>query len=33
MIATNPHSKRIILCIDDDEGVLYYEKTLLERAG
>jgi len=33
VIATHPTSKRLILCIDDDEGILYYEKTLLERAG
>lgn len=26
-------AKRIVLCIDDDEGVLGYEKALLERSG
>ena len=26
-------SKRIILCIDDDEAILRYEKALLERSG
>jgi len=26
-------SKRTILCIDDDSGVLRYEKALLERSG
>jgi len=33
MIPTYPNSKRIILCIDDDEGVLRYLKALLERSG
>jgi CheY-like chemotaxis protein len=28
-----PTSKRIILCIDDDEAILHYEKALLERSG
>jgi CheY-like chemotaxis protein len=26
-------SKRVVLCIDDDPAVLYYERTLLERSG
>ncbi|HEY6339293.1 MAG TPA: response regulator [Candidatus Sulfotelmatobacter sp.] len=30
-ISTDP--RRIVLCIDDDEGVLGYEKALLERSG
>ena len=25
--------KRVILCIDDDEGMLLYQRTLLERSG
>ena len=33
MIPTDPTSKRTILCIDDDESVLRYEKALLERSG
>ena len=33
MISTYPGSKRIILCIDDDEGILHYLKALLERSG
>ena len=32
MTPTNPR-KKIILCIDDDEAVLRYEKALLERSG
>jgi CheY-like chemotaxis protein len=33
MLSTCPTSKRIVLCIDDDEGVLRYLKALLERSG
>jgi CheY-like chemotaxis protein len=33
VIPTDPTSKRTILCIDDDESVLRYEKALLERSG
>ena len=33
MISTYPASKRTILCIDDDEAILRYEKVLLERSG
>jgi len=33
MTSTYPPSKRTILCIDDDDSILFYEKTLLERSG
>ena len=33
MISAYPTSKRIVLCIDDDEVILRYEKALLERSG
>jgi CheY-like chemotaxis protein len=33
VISSCPASKRIILCIDDDEAILHYEKALLERSG
>jgi CheY-like chemotaxis protein len=33
MISTYPTSKRTVLCIDDDEGILRYLKALLERSG
>lgn len=33
MILADPTSKRTILCIDDDEAILRYEKLLLERSG
>jgi CheY-like chemotaxis protein len=33
VVPTDPTSKRTILCIDDDEAVLRYEKALLERSG
>ena len=33
MISTYPTPKRTILCIDDDEAILRYEKALLERSG
>jgi CheY-like chemotaxis protein len=32
MIPTCPH-KKVILCIDDDDAILRYEKALLERHG
>lgn len=33
MIPTYPPVKKIILCIDDDDSVLCFEKALLERSG
>jgi CheY-like chemotaxis protein len=33
LISTYPAAKRTILCIDDDEAILCYEKALLERSG
>jgi CheY-like chemotaxis protein len=33
MISLFPPLKRTILCIDDDEAILQYEKALLERSG
>ncbi len=33
MLSLDPRSKRTILCIDDDEAILRYEKMLLERSG
>ena len=33
MIPTYPAAKRTILCIDDDEAILCYERALLERSG
>ena len=33
MIPTCPPSKRTILCIDDDNSILRFEKALLERSG
>jgi CheY-like chemotaxis protein len=33
VIPANPTLKRTILCVDDDEAVLRYEKALLERSG
>jgi CheY-like chemotaxis protein len=33
VISPCPTSKGIILCIDDDEAILHYEKALLERSG
>jgi len=33
MTSTYPPSKRTILCIDDDDAILFYEKALLERSG
>ncbi len=33
MIPTDPISKQTILCIDDDDSILRYERALLERSG
>ena len=33
MISTYPNPRRTILCIDEDEAILRYEKALLERSG
>jgi CheY-like chemotaxis protein len=33
MISGYQPSKRVILCIDDDDAILRYEKALLERSG
>jgi signal transduction histidine kinase/DNA-binding response OmpR family regulator len=33
MISSSPISKRIILCIDDNQAILRYEKALLQNAG
>jgi len=33
MISTDLPSKRTILCVDDDDSILRYEKALLERSG
>ena len=33
MISTYPNLKKTILCIDDDEAILRYEKALLEKSG
>ncbi|MFY9559111.1 MAG: response regulator [Terriglobales bacterium] len=33
MFSTYPPQKRTILCIDDDEAILRYEKMLLEKHG
>jgi DNA-binding response OmpR family regulator len=33
LIPAYPGSQRLILCIDDDEAILDYEKTFLERSG
>ena len=33
MLSLDSRSKRTILCIDDDEAILRYEKLLLERSG
>src|SRR5580698_7735721 len=32
-MATYPPKKPLVLCVDDDEVILHYEKTLLERSG
>ena len=33
VISAHPISKKVILCVDDDEAILQYEKTLLELSG
>ena len=33
MISTYASAKKTILCIDDDEAILRYEKALLEKSG
>ena len=33
MISTYPIAKKTILCIDDDEAILRYERALLEKSG
>jgi len=33
LISTHPTVKKTILCIDDDEAILRYEKALLEKSG
>jgi CheY-like chemotaxis protein len=33
VISTYSTTKKVILCIDDDEGILHYLKALLERSG
>jgi len=33
MFSAHPPSKRTILCIDDDDAILRYEKMLLEKHG
>jgi CheY-like chemotaxis protein len=33
LILVHPVSQKLILCIDDDEAILSYEKALLERSG
>ena len=33
VISTYPALKKTILCIDDDEAILRYEKALLEKSG
>jgi DNA-binding response OmpR family regulator len=33
MISNNPTSKRLILCVAQDQAILRYEQALLERAG
>jgi CheY-like chemotaxis protein len=33
MIPNRPTSKKVVLCIDDDQNILLYEKALLERSG
>jgi CheY-like chemotaxis protein len=33
MIPTDPISRQTILCIDDDDSILRYERALLERSG
>ena len=31
--SAHPISKKVVLCVDDDEAILQYEKTLLEMSG
>lgn len=31
--SAHPISKKVILCVDDDDAILQYEKTLLELSG
>ena len=33
MTATDPFPRKTILCVDDDDSILRYEKALLERSG
>lgn len=33
MISNYPTGQKTILCVDDDEAILHYEKALLERSG
>jgi CheY-like chemotaxis protein len=33
LISTYSTAKRTILCVDDDEAILHYEKALLEKSG
>jgi len=33
LIPVHTISQKLILCIDDDEAILFYEKALLERSG
>jgi CheY-like chemotaxis protein len=33
VISTYPTGQKTILCVDDDEAILHYEKALLERSG
>jgi len=33
LIPAHPVSQKLILCIDDDPAILFYEKALLERSG
>jgi len=33
LIPAHPVSQKLILCVDDDPAILFYEKALLERSG
>ena len=33
MISTYPTGQKTVLCVDDDEAILHYEKALLEKSG
>jgi CheY-like chemotaxis protein len=33
VISNYPTGQKTILCVDDDEAILHYEKALLERSG